>query len=125
MTQKNTLLQAATSNAETRACKRVFFSPTQEEIQIIYFPTLRFFYFFFQRTVRNLKDRSSILGDFGKSVCKLDTTHFRTERRATDNIGFAKAGVTCFYDSFVLNQSSVLRLNGSAENPRLRKAAKR
>jgi hypothetical protein len=27
--QKNTLLQAAQSNAETKACKRVFFSPTQ------------------------------------------------------------------------------------------------
>lgn len=36
---KNTLLQAATSNAETKACKRVFFSATQEE----FFPTLPFF----------------------------------------------------------------------------------
>jgi hypothetical protein len=41
------------------------------------------------------------------------------------NIGFAKAGVTCFYDSLELNQSAVLRLNICAKNPRLRKAEKR
>jgi hypothetical protein len=38
---------------------------------------------------------------------------------------FAKAGVSCFYDSEVLNSSFVLLLKFSAENPRLRKAAKR
>jgi hypothetical protein len=37
--QKNTLLQAAEANAATKACKRVFFSPTQEE----FFPSLPFF----------------------------------------------------------------------------------
>jgi len=46
-------------------------------------------------------------------------------RNTTANIGFAKAGVTCFYDSFVLNQSVVLRLNICAKKPRLRKAEKR
>ena len=47
-------------------------------------------------------------------------------KRATSaNIGFAKAGVTCFYDSLVLNQSAVLRLNICAKNPPLRQAAKR
>lgn len=47
-------------------------------------------------------------------------------KRATSaNIGFAKAGVTCFYDSLVLNQSAVLRLNICAESPRLRKAENR
>lgn len=52
--QKNTLLKNAQANAESNFFKRVFFSPTQEEIQIIFFPTLRFFNFFFQRTVRTL-----------------------------------------------------------------------
>lgn len=43
----------------------------------------------------------------------------------TANIGFAKWRVTCIYDSLVLNQSAVLRLNICAENPPLRKAEKR
>jgi hypothetical protein len=30
--KKNTLLQAALGNAETKACKRVFFSATQEKL---------------------------------------------------------------------------------------------
>jgi hypothetical protein len=41
------------------------------------------------------------------------------------NIHFAKAGLTCFYDSEVLNSSFVHLMKFSAENPRLRKAAKR
>ncbi|MBM3418590.1 MAG: hypothetical protein FJY17_06700 [Bacteroidetes bacterium] len=41
------------------------------------------------------------------------------------NSRFAKAGVLCFYDSEVLNSSFVLLMKFSAENPRLRKAAKR
>jgi hypothetical protein len=38
---------------------------------------------------------------------------------------FAKAGVSCFYDSEVLYSSFVHLIKFSAENPRLRKAAKR
>jgi hypothetical protein len=38
---------------------------------------------------------------------------------------FAKAGFMCFYDSEVLNSSFVLLIEFIAENPRLRKAAKR
>ncbi len=45
--QKNTLLKNAQANAKGNFFKRVFFSPTQEEIQIIFFPTLRFFNYFF------------------------------------------------------------------------------
>jgi hypothetical protein len=37
----------------------------------------------------------------------------------------AKAGVSWFYDSEVLNSSFVHLMKFSAENPRLRKAAKR
>ena len=47
------------------------------------------------------------------------------DRRAACNMGFAKWRVTCFYDSFVLNQSAVLRLNFCAKNPPLRQAANR
>jgi hypothetical protein len=41
------------------------------------------------------------------------------------NFRFAKAGVSCFFDSEVLNSSFVHLMKFSAENPRLRKAAKR
>ena len=43
----------------------------------------------------------------------------------TANSRFAKAGVSCFYDSEVLNSSFVHLMKFSAENPRLRKAEKR
>jgi len=43
----------------------------------------------------------------------------------TANSSLAKWRVTCFYDSEVLNSSFVLLMKFSAENPRLRKAAKR
>ena len=48
-----------------------------------------------------------------------------TERKTTHNSRFAKAGVSCFYDSEVLNSSFVHLMKFSAENPRLRVAAKR
>mgnify|MGYP000269902453 CR=1 FL=1 len=47
------------------------------------------------------------------------------EIKTTANNRFAKAGVSCFYDSEVLNSSFVHLMKFSAENPRLRKAANR
>jgi len=46
-------------------------------------------------------------------------------RKTGYNSRFAKAGVSCFYDSEVLNSSFVHLIKFSAENPRLRKAANR
>jgi hypothetical protein len=43
----------------------------------------------------------------------------------TANSRFAKAGVSCFYDSEVLNSSFVHLVKFSDKNPRLRVAAKR
>jgi hypothetical protein len=43
----------------------------------------------------------------------------------TANSRFAKAGVSYFYESEVLNSSFVHLMKFSAENPRLRKAATR
>ena len=48
-----------------------------------------------------------------------------TNRKTTANSRFAKAGVSCFYESEVLNSSFEHLMKFSAENPRLRKAAKR
>lgn len=126
LTQKNTLLKNAQANAESNFFKRVFFSPPQEEIQIIFFPTLRFFnYLFSQRTMLTWTDKDSNLNRFGQSVCKLDTATLRTDRRATDNKGFVKLGVQwlieqlCFVSSSVLADSFVLRI------PQLHKPPKR
>jgi len=44
---------------------------------------------------------------------------------AAANSRLAKAGVSCFYDSEVLNSSFVHLMKFSAKIPRLRKAAKR
>lgn len=41
------------------------------------------------------------------------------------NMGFAIAGVTCFVETFVVGESVVLRMNGSANSPRHRKPLKR
>ncbi len=49
----------------------------------------------------------------------------RQNRMPATKSRFAKAGVLCFYDSDVLNSSFVHLIKFSAENPRLRKAAKR
>jgi hypothetical protein len=46
-------------------------------------------------------------------------------KKSVHNSRFAKAGVSCFYDSEVLNSSFVHLMKFSAKNPRLRKAAKR
>jgi hypothetical protein len=49
-----------------------------------------------------------------------------TKKESTGyNSRFAKAGVSCFYESEVLNSSFVHLMKFSANNPRLRKAAKR
>jgi len=47
------------------------------------------------------------------------------KRKTAHNSSLAKWRVTCFYDSLVLNQNVVLRLNFSAKNPPLRQAANR
>jgi hypothetical protein len=60
-----------------------------------------------------------------RQQCKLDTTHLRTDRRATDNTGLAKVAVQCSADTFVVNQSLVLRINICGENRHLRQARKR
>lgn len=49
----------------------------------------------------------------------------RTEIKTTANIGLPQWGLTCFYDSLVLNRSAVLRLNFCAKNPPLRQAENR
>ena len=49
----------------------------------------------------------------------------RQEKSPATNSRFAKAGVSCFYESEVLKSSFVHLMKFSAKNLRLRKAAKR
>ncbi len=82
--QKNTLLQVAQAYSETKTCKRVFFSPSQEN----FFPSLPFLIkLFFQCTgfVLNRTDIASNVNCFGQSMLKPDTTHLRKDRRASAN----------------------------------------
>jgi hypothetical protein len=87
LTQKNTLLKNAQAKTASNFFKRVFFPATQERNSIYFSPTLRCFNFFCQRTVLNRTNSASNLNRFLDSVSKLDTTHLRTDRRATDNSG--------------------------------------
>ena len=82
--QKNTLLKNAQAIATSIFFKRVFFSPTQEE----FFPPQFFLFFFLHRTgfVLIRTDRASNVNHLGQSVCKLDTSTLRTDRRASGNI---------------------------------------
>lgn len=45
--------------------------------------------------------------------------------KAAANSTFAIGGVKCFYDTFVVKESSVFRINICAEKPAHRKSAKR
>ncbi len=46
-------------------------------------------------------------------------------KQRTANTGLAKVSVQCSADTFVVNQSLVLRINICGENPPLRKAENR
>ena len=48
-----------------------------------------------------------------------------TERKAAGNTGLAKVAVQCSADTFVVNQSLVLRINICGENRHLRQARNR
>ncbi len=51
-------------------------------------------------------------------------SNFVNDQR-TDNTGLAKVAVQCSADTFVVNQSLVLRINICGENRHLRQARKR
>ncbi|MDI1234157.1 MAG: hypothetical protein PSX81_07745 [bacterium] len=48
-----------------------------------------------------------------------------TERTPACNSTYPKGGVSCFADTFVVAESSVLRMKFSGKNPALRVAANR
>jgi len=58
-------------------------------------------------------------------VCGLETVVLRGRRRAAANSGLAKVAVQCSADTFVVNQTLVLRINIWGKIRHLRQAAKR
>jgi len=60
-----------------------------------------------------------------QNTTTMDGQQHDRNRATSANSSLAKWRVTCFYDSLVLNQSAVLRLNFCAKMPPLRQAAKR
>lgn len=116
-TQKNTLLKNAQANAASIVFKRVFFSPSQEE----FFPPLFFSFFFRHRTgsVRNLTDNASNVNRFVESVCKLDRTPLRTDRRASGNKGLKEMAGEVVNQTFVHPITSCGRLTVCASKPPL------
>ena len=56
---------------------------------------------------------------------KINWTQQKTDRRAAGNSTYPKGGVSCFADTFVVAESSVLRMKFSSKTPALRVAAKR
>ena len=119
--QKNALLKNAQVNAESNFFKRVFFSPPKKSA-LPFFTNL----FFPPRELTcNLTMSASNINPFGQSVCKLDTTHLLTDRRATDNSGFKKWAVTWLNELLRLVSSSVLADSLVLRNRQLLKPANR
>lgn len=73
--------------------------------------------------------RSGRMINISKGCSKLVTADLRTNSKAADNSTFAIGGVQCSADTFVVNQSLVLRINTDCiwdvENPQLRQSQKR
>ncbi len=117
-TYKNTLLQVAQGNALTKTCKRVFLFPTQEKLKIKKNPSLQK-----NKTSQTHNQKQSSIWTVHNLTTKNSAT--TEKRRAACNSTFAIGGVTCFYDTFVVKESAVLRMNICAEKPAHRKSAKR
>ena len=82
------------------------------------------FYFFADTQINAKKIKRACKPTHG-GQCKLDTSDLRPEKTTTHNTGLAKVAVQCSADTFVVNQSLVLRINICGENRHLRQARNR
>jgi len=73
-------------------------------------------FIFFATTQSTTDKQSDTLLQTLTGLCSLTRT---TEARTANKV-LPKAGVTNFYDTFVLNRTLVFQINSSAETPRLR-----
>ena len=113
--QKNTLLKtAASQRCQPKFIREYFFLHPSNEFYL-FSPTLRCFNFFATAQPTTDKQLESLLQTL-TGQCNLTQT---TEARTANKV-LPKAGVMCFYDTFVLNRNLVFQINSSAETPRLR-----
>jgi hypothetical protein len=113
-TNKYTLASRLCQRLNQSLQESIYFS-TPKRNSIIFYPTLRCFNFF--PTAQATTDK--------QSDCLLQTLTgqrnlTRTKEARTANKVLPKAGVSGFYDTFVLNRTIVFQINSSAETPRLR-----
>ena len=79
---------------------------------------------FCNRTEPNKKSKRATKPTHQDST-KMDRHSDNGRRSTTGNTGLAKVAVQCSADTFVVNQSLVLRINICGENRHLRQARKR
>jgi hypothetical protein len=80
----HTLLQAATNQPTNQSLQERVIVPPHKKLFSKNFPPFKKIKNT-QRTVLPLTDTASKVNRFGQSVCKLDTTALRTDRRASAN----------------------------------------
>jgi hypothetical protein len=118
-TKKYTLTSRLSQRLYHSLQESIFFS-SQRRNSIFFSPTLRCFNFFATAQPTTDKQPESLLQPL-TGQCNLTRT---TEARTANKV-LPKAGVTCLYDTFVLNRTLVFQINNSAETPRLRQYLKR
>lgn len=117
-TQKHTHLQTAPIHHADQSLQKSMFFSTQEEFYF-FLPSLRCFNFF--PTHRRHKLNSTMTANY---TADKDFNH-STDRTPAGNTGLAKVAVQCSADTFVVNQSLVLRINICGESRHLRQARNR
>jgi len=116
---KNTLLQAATSQPTKQSLQESIFSSTQEKLKNKKNPSL-------QKNKTSPTHNSRQTSPFtGYDILQMGSLTGQGRRRASANKVLPKAGVTNFYDNFVLIRTLVFQINSSAGTPRLRQYPKR
>jgi len=111
-------LQFAQVNAQTKNCKRACFV-NADKIVFKKFPNASKKIKIHRHTARETQQTMTRKLNIDKAYN--DTV----DSRPAGNTGLAKVAVQCSADTFVVNQSLVLRINICAENRHLRQARKR
>jgi hypothetical protein len=116
--RSHTHLQAPQADTQAKACKRVCLPNAEKKKLKISSPSKNF---------KNANTQSDTK-TFGQLVANLNIDKGcepRTTRTPACNTGLAKVAVQCSADTFVVNQSLVLRINICGENRHFAKLQKR
>jgi hypothetical protein len=113
-TKKYTLASRLSQRLNLRLQESIFFS-TPKRKSNFFSPTLRCFNFFPTAQATTDKQSDCLL----QTLTALCNLAWSTEARTANKV-LPKAGVTSFYNNFVLNRTLVFQINSSAETPRLR-----